>query len=124
MAVKLYSDPPRTFSAQFDLQGGVDAGLLVFITPLGTTLATVQWGRQGATLKADGETQHYESLDELTRQVTGTELPVLSLFSWLQGNESGSPGWQTDMQGLALGRLSAHRFFPLPAADLKIILER
>jgi outer membrane lipoprotein LolB len=124
LSVKVHSDPVQTLSAQFELQGSVENGILVLTSPLGTTLARILWSPQDATLQVATEVQRFDSLDTLTRHVAGTELPVLSLFSWLDGKSTESPGWSLDLQDLATGRLAAHRFAPAPAADLKIILER
>ena len=124
LSVRVQTDPPQTLSAQFELQGGVDNGTLVLTSPLGTTMASIQWDQQQATLQMATEVQRFDSLDALTRHVSGTELPVLSLFSWLNGKSTESPGWSVDSQDLSEGRLSARRFSPPPVADLKIILER
>ncbi len=118
------SEPVQAFSADFDLQGNAQTGELAFFTPLGTTVARLQWSSEGAYLQASGETRHFESLDALTLHATGAVLPVASLFAWLKGDALDTPGWQVDLQGLTNGRLSAQRMAPEPPAQLKIILER
>lgn len=120
----VHSEPVQAFSADFDLQGDAQTGVLAFFTPLGTTVARLQWSSEGAYLQASGETQHFASLDALTLHATGAVLPVASLFAWLQGDALDTPGWQADLQGLPNGRLSAQRTAPEPPAQLKIILER
>jgi outer membrane lipoprotein LolB len=120
----VHSEPVQAFSADFDLQGDAQTGVLTFFTPLGTTVARLQWSNEGANLQASGETQHFASLDALTLHATGAVLPVASLFAWLQGDALDTPGWQVDLQGLPNGRLSAQRTAPEPPAQLKIILER
>ncbi|MFZ2308525.1 MAG: lipoprotein insertase outer membrane protein LolB [Rhodoferax sp.] len=120
----VHSEPVQAFSADFDLQGDAQTGVLAFFTPLGTTVARLQWSNEGAYLQASGETQHFASLDALTLHATGAVLPVASLFAWLQGDALDTPGWQVDLQGLPNGRLSAQRTAPEPPAQLKIILER
>lgn len=120
----MQAEPAQSFSADFDLQGDVKAGLLTFFTPLGTTVARLQWSRDGAYLQASGETLHFESLDALTLHATGTVLPVAGLFAWLKGEQPDTPGWLADLQDLPNGRLTARRAFPEPTAQLKIILER
>lgn len=122
--VKVHSDPVQTLSAQFELQGSVENGSLVLTSTLGTTLARIQWTPQEATLQVGVQVQRFDSLDALTRHLTGTELPVLSLLTWLEGIPSQSPGWTVDLQDLGTGRLAAHRFSPEPVAELKIVLER
>lgn len=124
LSVKVHSDPVQTVSAQFELQGSVEKGSLVLTSALGTTLARIQWGLGEATLQVASEILRFDSLDALTRHLTGTELPVLSLFAWLAGKATENPGWNVDLQDIRAGRLAAHRFAPEPAADLKIVLER
>lgn len=118
------SEPVQAFSADFELQGTPLAGELAFFSPLGSTVARLQWGSDGAHLQSSGQTQDFDSLDALTLHTTGAVLPVASLFAWLKGEESDTPGWQVDLQGLPNGRLSAQRTAPEPPAQLKIILER
>ena len=124
LAVKVYSAPVQAFSADFDLQGSAQAGTLVFSSPLGSTVARLQWDARSAQLQTTGEPRYFDSLDALTRQATGTELPIASLFAWLQGKEVDTPGWRVDLQNLPNGRLSAQRLPPETPADLTILLER
>lgn len=118
------SEPVQSFSADFELQGTPQAGELAFFSPLGSTVARLQWGGGGAVLQASGKTERFDTLDELTLHTTGAVLPVASLFAWLQGQAPETPGWQVDLQGLPDGRLNAQRWAPEPPAQLKIILER
>lgn len=118
------SQPVQAFSADFDLQGNAQTGTLAFFTPLGTTVARLQWSTEGAYLQASGETQRFESLDALTLHTAGAVLPVASLFAWLKGDALAAPGWRVDLHGLPEGRLQAQRMEPQPPARLKIILER
>nr|WP_295787095.1 lipoprotein insertase outer membrane protein LolB [Rhodoferax sp.] len=124
LALKVHSTPEQAFSADFELQGNAEAGTLSFFYPLGSTAARMQWNAAGAQLQTTGAPQRFESLDALTLHTTGATLPVASLFAWLKGNESPTPGWQVDLQGLPQGRLNAQRLAPEVPADLKIILER
>jgi outer membrane lipoprotein LolB len=84
----------------------------------------VQWDPSSALLQTTGEPQHFNSLSALMRHTTGTDLPVASLFSWLQGIDTVTPGWEADLHDLADGRLSARRLDLDAPAELKIILER
>lgn len=122
--LKVQSDPVQTFSADFDLQGDAQAGRLSFFTPLGTTAARLDWNAQGAQLQMAGEPQQFESIDSLTRHISGAVLPIASLFEWLKGMDPATPGWQVDLRDLINGRLSAQRLAPEIPAELKIILDR
>ena len=124
LALKVHSTPEQAFSADFELQGSAQTGTLSFFTPLGSTAARLQWDAAGAQLQTTGEPQRFESLDALTLHTTGATLPIHSLFAWLKGEESPTPGWQVDLHDLPHGRLNAQRLAPEIPADLKIILER
>lgn len=123
LSVKVYSDPVQTLSAQFTLQGSVEKGSLELTSALGTTIAHIRWSPQEAVLQVATEIQNFDSVNALTRHLTGTELPVLNLFAWLAGTATEIPGWNVDLQSIGAGRLAAHRFAPAPAADLKIVLD-
>ncbi len=124
MALKVQSTPVQAFSADFDLQGDAQTGSLTFISPLGNTLARLEWNADAAQLQTQGAPQRFESLAALTRHTTGTELPIASLFAWLQGQDLPTPGWEADISALPSGRLSARRLEPEVPAELKIILDR
>lgn len=124
LAITVHSLPAQAFSAEFELQGDAQRGSLTFFSPLGNTVARLQWDGDGAQLQSSGEAQRFESLDALTQHTTGTTLPVASLFEWLKGGDPDTPGWQVILQELPSGRLSARRFAPEPPVDLKVILER
>ena len=124
LSLKVDSTPVQAFSADFDLQGDASDGTLSFFSPIGSTLARLQWGTNGAQLQTTGEPQYFESLDALTRHTTGAVLPVASLFEWLQGRTLPTPGWEVDLRALPDGRLSAQRLEPETPALLKIILDR
>ena len=123
LSLKVYSKPVQALAANFDLQGRPAEGELVLTSPLGTTLARMQWNADSATLTANGEQKNFGSLQELVQQATGSDLPVASLFAWLQGRDGAAPGWQVDLKDLENGRIQAHHIEAVEA-DLKIILER
>jgi outer membrane lipoprotein LolB len=123
LALKVYSKPVQAFSANFDLQGHPASGTLLLTSPLGTTLARMQWDEGSATLQSNGEQQEFGSLQALAQKVTGTDLPVASLFAWLQGRDEAADGWQVDLKDLPAGRLQA-RHIEEVQAELKIILDR
>lgn len=125
LAIKVQTEPPQAFSADFELGGSPQSGLLVFFTPLGTTAARLQWAPGVATLVADGETRQFDSLTALAQQATGAELPVRALFDWLNGQATEVPGWTVDLSRLQQGRLQAARAAAaLPAVELRIVLQR
>ena len=83
MALDLETDPPQTFSASFELKGTVNRGELTLSTPLGNVLALIQWSPGEARLRVGGDLEAFESVESLTRQVTGAALPLGALFGWL-----------------------------------------
>lgn len=125
LALKVYSAPVQAFSSDFALEGNGTAGSLSLHTPLGSTLANMQWAPGVAKLTTTGEPQSFDSLQALVLHATGAELPVAALFDWLQGTPTAAPDWEVDLSQLPDGRLNAQRkAAALPAVDLKIILQR
>ena len=118
--------PPQaqSFSASFELTGNPQTGALLLFSPLGTTVAELSWTAQTATMVANGETRSFSSLTALLKQATGTEIPVASLFAWLAGDNAATPGWLADVSQHALGRVVARRSDPLPAVELRLIIEK
>ncbi len=111
------------FSASFELTGNAQVGQLTLISPLGSVLAALNWTELTAQMRANGELRSFSSLDALVLHATGAAIPVASLFSWLAGVEAQVPGWQADLSRLSNGRLVARRLEPLPAAELRVVLE-
>lgn len=126
MAIKVFSVPVKTFAADFVLSGNPEQGELTLMSPLGNTLAQLQWAAGAARLKTVGTDQpaHFESLDSLVLQTTGTTLPVTALFAWLQGGQATATGWEVELENIANGRLIARQLAQEPQAELKIFLER
>ncbi len=122
--MRVHSDPMLAFSADFELYGSPQAGSLSFFSPLGNTLARLEWNAATATLQTGTGQQHFASLAALTLHATGAELPVGSMFAWLQGVDADAQGWSADLQNVSTGRLRAWRAQPEPAVELTIILER
>ena len=123
LAIKVFSKPVQAFSAHFELQGQAAQGELVLSSSLGTTLAHMQWTPASATLIAEGKQQHFDSLQALAQATTGADLPVASLFAWLQGQPEEAAGWQADLRELPDGHITA-RHLEEVQAELKIILDR
>ncbi|MDZ4145193.1 MAG: lipoprotein insertase outer membrane protein LolB [Burkholderiales bacterium] len=124
LSLQLEQTPPQSFVAGFELSGNAVTGELSFFTPIGSTLALLAWSPGNATLKARGGMWEFESVDELVRSATGTDIPVSALFDWLAGIATTAPGWQADLSQVAAGRLNARRLSPEPAADLRVVLDR
>ena len=122
--MQVESEPPQSFAAGFALQGTAARGELSLFSPLGNTLAVLNWSADAATLTTSGKTQQFASLDALVTQATGTPLPIAALFDWLAGNQSTATGWSADLTQLAQGRLVARRTDPAPMAVLRLALEQ
>ena len=118
------SEPPQSFHASFELKGTAQTGELSLFSPLGNTLAVLNWSPQAATLNSGGTVREFSSLDTLVAQVTGTPIPIPALFAWLAGDQASATGWATDLSQLADGRLVARRTDPLPTAVLRVVLEQ
>ncbi len=123
LAMTVQSDPPQSFSAGFDLSGSAQAGELQLTSPLGTSLATVVWRPGSAEMRQGGEVRRRGSLDELTAELSGTPVPVAALFGWLRGHADVVPGWQADLSRQSEGRITASRFAPQPAAELRVFVQ-
>ena len=124
LSVRVDSLPPQSFTAGFDLRGSPQAGELQLTSPLGNTLATVQWSPEGADLRQGQQVTTRSSLDQLTTELIGTSLPVVALFGWLQGQHSeDTHGWQADLARQPEGRITARRAAPLPEAELRIVFQ-
>ena len=119
------TEQPKSFIASFELSGNAEAGELLLLTPLGSTVARLFWQPGRATLQQGGEERAYASLDELAELATGTPLPVAVLFAWLHGQPQEAGGWKADLSRLKKdGRLTARRLTPSPAAELRVVLGR
>jgi outer membrane lipoprotein LolB len=124
MAIQVLKDPPESLSAGFELQGSAQAGEMVLLSPIGTTLARLEWTPKGARLTQGQQQVDSPSLQRLGAHLTGTELPIAALFEWLAGRPAEATGWQVDLTAHAQGRINAERREPSPAAVLRIALDR
>lgn len=124
LALTVQSTPVQAFSANFELQGNAQTGSLVLSTMLGSTLARIEWTDTTATLVSGNDTRAFDSLPTLLRHTVGTDLPVASLFAWLQGQAATAPEWEADLTQLDQGRLNAKRTSVVNPAELKIILDQ
>lgn len=123
LSVAVHSDPPSITSAAFALRGSAAQGELQLLSPLGTTLAQLQWQPGSAHLHRGAAPEVFASVADLTEQLTGSALPLEALFSWLQGRDAPSPGWVADLSALPQGELKARREQPLPAVSLRVRLD-
>lgn len=123
LALRIDSEPVQSFHAAFDLRGNAQTGELSLFSPLGSTLARMAWAPGQAQLRWNGQQRQFDSIGALTREATGTELPITSLFEWLAGRESLAEGWTADLRALADGKLVADRSQPLPAVQMRMVLD-
>lgn len=124
LSLQVPGQPGESFSAGFELQGSPQSGELALFTPIGSTLGVVRWEPGKATLRSPTRSAEYASLDALIAQLAGSPIPIAALFDWLRGVQTQVPGWRADLAQAGQGRISAHRFDPLPQADLRVVLER
>jgi outer membrane lipoprotein LolB len=124
LSVQVEDAPSQSFTAAFELKGDAQSGELSLSTPLGGTVAVLNWQPGRATLQAGSKVSDYESVDALLEQATGTAIPVAALFDWLRGVQTAVMGWRADLSQWASGRVTAKRVSPPPEASLRVILER
>lgn len=124
MAIQVLKEPPESLSASFELQGSAQAGEMLLLSPIGTTMAKLVWTPQSAQLEQGHQKLESANLQRLGARLTGTELPIAALFEWLAGRPADAAGWQVDLSAHAQGRITAARQQPAPAAVLRIVLDR
>lgn len=124
LSVRIDREPVQYFSAGFELQGDSETGEMQLFSPLGGTVATLRWQPDGGAQWQRGEQlRHYPDMAELSADLTGTALPLASLFDWLQGRPTAVDGWQVDLSQHASGKLQAQRLQPAPSAQLRLVFE-
>ncbi len=124
LALQVDGSDVQSFAASFELRGTAQQGELRLFTPLGSTVAVVEWNAKGATLNSGEGVRRFASLDALATSASGNPIPVAALFDWLRGEPSPVPGWDPDLRLLADGRLIARRTNPLPAMTLRVVLDQ
>jgi outer membrane lipoprotein LolB len=124
ISLQIQSDPVQSFFAGFELKGQADNGELTLISPLGSILGIMRWTPLDATLEQGGNIRRFASTDELLAQTTGAAVPISALFDWLIGKNTNAPGWVADLSQQGNGRITAQRTNPLPAANLRIVLDK
>ena len=123
LALRVESAETNSFFANFELSGSAHAGELRLSSPLGTTVAHLQWDPRQALLRSNGQARTFDNLDALAIEATGTAIPIAALFQWLRGQAATADGWVVDLTRLDTGRLLARRQEPAPAAELRLVLE-
>jgi outer membrane lipoprotein LolB len=124
LALQVEDRPGESFSAGFELKGSAVAGELQLFSPIGGTLAVLDWQPGRARLQSSARTREFGSMDALLAEIAGTSIPVHALFDWLRGIATPVAGWQADLSQLAQGRIAATRLDPPPEANLRLVLER
>ncbi len=124
LAIQVLKDPPESLNAHFELQGSAQSGQMVLLSPIGTSLARLQWQAEYARLEQGQEQVVGTSLQNSAARLTGTDLPIGALFDWLAGRPSEASGWQVDLSSHAQGRITAERRLPAPVTVLRIVLDR
>ena len=124
LSLQVWSDPPQSFHAAFELQGSAESGELTLLSPVGGVLARLEWTPGQATLERGQERWQRPHVDQLVEELTSAALPVRALFDWLQGQPGADGPWRVDLSEHARGRLQAQRQQPLPRAELRLLFER
>jgi len=123
ISVQIQGEAPSSMSASFLLRGDINNGELDLYSPLGTTVAALQWSPQFVQLNDGSKIQFFSSLAALTEKTTGAALPIDAIFSWLQGRDARATGWQADLSDMPQGALTARRTTPTPEVTLRIKLD-
>jgi outer membrane lipoprotein LolB len=123
LGVKVTEPQPQSFSANFELDGDTSRGSLRLLTPLGTTLALLQWAPGSAVLTTTGEPRTFDSTAALTQALLGFELPIAALLDWLRGTATAVNFWEVDLTDLVNGKLVAKRTAPDMKAELKLLID-
>lgn len=123
LSLKVDSEPPQAVAASFELRGHAGDGSLQLTSPLGVSIARMSWSAQAASLESEGRTQTFGSVRAMTRQLTGTDLPLEALFDWLEGRAGRFGEWLIEQDERTAGRLRLRRKQPAPEVELRLIVD-
>jgi len=124
LSVRVDSEPVQSVAAGFELRGSAEAGELLLTSPLGNTLARLDWSPKQAAWHQSGQITYRDSVAQLSQDLLGTPLPITALFDWLHGHPSTQAhDWQADLSRHAEGRITAYRTQPPPRAELRLIFQ-
>lgn len=124
LSVQVHDTPPQTNSGSFELSGNAEQGELLLLTPLGNIVARVHWDASSASITQGSQTRQADSLDALTQELLGAQLPIAALFDWLSNIATQAQGWSANLAARDQGLITAQRSSPLPAASLRIVLDQ
>lgn len=124
LVIHIQEPQSQALSMDFELTGDAAQGELSLLNPWGTTLALARWTPTMAQLQQGQRSQTFPHMPALLQAVTGAALPLDAVLDWLQGRPSNAPGWEVDLSQRAQGRIVAQRLEPLPAVQLRLMLEQ
>jgi len=102
-ATTTLDDRRENSSGRFTLSVGADRLVLDLSSPVGTTLARIDVGAHGATLRTadNGVTRHGGDAEALALEVLGWPLPAAGIGDWIEGRPaSGRPSLATERDGV------------------------
>lgn len=124
----------QSVSAAFELRGDGRSGELNLNSPLGSRVASARWAPGLAVLQDSAGERRFETLEALSREALGENLPLAALPDWLAGRPwNGAPhqntdagfeqlGWQVVLAQRADGLIEVRRAAP-PAVLMRVRLE-
>jgi len=123
IGIKVASNPPQAFSAQFELRGTSRQGSMALSSPLGISLAQMRWDAGGASLRTPQESTQFASADAMLQHSLGAAPPLSALFAWASGQDAAVPGWDLDLKDFAAGRIQVRQSQAAPGVDINIVFE-
>lgn len=124
MSLRIDSDPVQSHPLSFSGWLEPQSGQIDWFAVTGQTVAQVWWSPLGASIRSPTQpTQHFSSLSQLSRQLTGTDLPAPAFSDWMRGVLTPVEGWNIEMTSNQPLRIQAQRSQPAPAIRLILLLE-